>query len=607
MDAVSIARLNLGEIKHRMFLGQLRWFLACVLTWLWLCTSSLAWAAGTWEYVGPGGGNVQALVSSSDGQTLFAGTSRGGVLKTTDAGATWTAVNNGLNHLDVPSLARGSDGQTLFAGTSGGGVFKTTDAGANWTAANNGLTNLSVRSLALGSDGQTLFAGTFGGGIFKTTDAGATWTTVNNGMSDVTVRSLAQGSDGQALFAGTSGGVFKTTDAGATWRAVNNGLNYRAAYSLALGRDGQTLFAGTSGGVFKTTDAGATWSAVNNGLTNLGVSSLALGSDGQTLFAGTSGGVFKTTDAGANWTAVNNGLPNLFVYSLALGSDGQTLFAVPRTGSVFKMNLTVAPTEPNDVRATPSASGEVGVTWTPPANTGAGTISYRVTAQPGGQTCAPASPSSTSCTVTGLQNGQTYTFTVVASNGAGPGPSSASSNPATPLANSKSFSYTLPDSTEPVTAEVSGGGNTCRFEYVRAMTVQEASTPPPSNLKFPHGLLDFVLTDCDQTDVTVALTYPSDLAPGAQYWKLNAGTWAPYSGATVQAGGRAVVLTMRDGGPGDDDGRVNGRIVDPGHVAFMDTPFANPTPVPTLSTWALGMLGFGLAWLGGRRKSSAHL
>ena len=38
---------------------------------------------------------------------------------------------------------------TLYAGTSGGGVFKSTDSGGTWAAANTGLTNLSVFSLAI--------------------------------------------------------------------------------------------------------------------------------------------------------------------------------------------------------------------------------------------------------------------------------------------------------------------------------------------------------------------------------------------------------------------------------------------------------------------------
>jgi hypothetical protein len=58
----------------------------------------------------------------------------------------------------------------LFAGTLlGGGVFLSTNNGASWTAINNGLTStltsISVHALAV--NGSNLFAGTFGGGVWR--------------------------------------------------------------------------------------------------------------------------------------------------------------------------------------------------------------------------------------------------------------------------------------------------------------------------------------------------------------------------------------------------------------------------------------------------------
>ena len=55
----------------------------------------------------------------------------------------------------------------IYAGT-GGGVFKSTDGGASWSAFNNGLTNTVVQALAI--DPQTpaiIYAGTYGSGVFS--------------------------------------------------------------------------------------------------------------------------------------------------------------------------------------------------------------------------------------------------------------------------------------------------------------------------------------------------------------------------------------------------------------------------------------------------------
>lgn len=266
--------------------------------------------------------------------------------------------------------------------------------------------------------------------------------------------------------------------------------------------------------------------------------------------------------------------------------------------------LAAPPGAPTDVKASPAGSGQVTVTWTPPANTGGGITGYLVTAQPGGQTCTPVPPTATTCTFTGLTDGQTYTFTVEATNDAG---SSAGgdtpptpSNPATPLANPNAFSATGPSGA--LTVTVSGGGDLCSFEHVQLLPVSGARVAPPANLNFPHGLLDFVLSGCDQSDATVTITYPHPLPPRAQYWKLNGNTWASYAGAAVQPGASMATLTLRDGGPGDDDGQPDGRIVDPGQVAVMTSQTESIASVPALSSLGLGLLGVGLALLGSRRR-----
>ncbi len=54
---------------------------------------------------------------------------------------------------------------TLYAGTSGGGMFKSTNGGTIWSAVNTGLTNLNVYALAM--DSTMLYAGTYYGGAFS--------------------------------------------------------------------------------------------------------------------------------------------------------------------------------------------------------------------------------------------------------------------------------------------------------------------------------------------------------------------------------------------------------------------------------------------------------
>ena len=66
---------------------------------------------------------VQALaIDPSSPSTMYAGTGGFGVFKSTDGGASWTAINTGLTHLRVPALAVDAN-SVPYAGTLGGGVF----------------------------------------------------------------------------------------------------------------------------------------------------------------------------------------------------------------------------------------------------------------------------------------------------------------------------------------------------------------------------------------------------------------------------------------------------------------------------------------------------
>ena len=89
------------------------------------------------------------------------------------------------------------------------------------------------------------------------------------------------------------------------------------------------------------------------------------------------------------------------------------------------------PGAPTSVIAT-AGDRQATVTWTPPIDDGySDLIAYAVTASPGGTTTLSDGPVGVA-TITGLDNGTVYTFTVSATNAVGTGADSATSNTVTP-------------------------------------------------------------------------------------------------------------------------------------------------------------------------------
>ena len=103
-----------------------------------------------------------------NGVNLFAGTYHNGVFRSTDKGASWFSVNNGLMGAYVYSLA--APGTNVVAATDSG-VFRSSDNGLSWNASSRGL-GRDVYGLAVAGT-NVLAAGD--SGVFRLADDGVTW------------------------------------------------------------------------------------------------------------------------------------------------------------------------------------------------------------------------------------------------------------------------------------------------------------------------------------------------------------------------------------------------------------------------------------------------
>ena len=126
--------------------------------------------------------------------------------------------------------------------------------------------------------------------------------------------------------------------------------------------------------------------------------------------------------------------PSTVIAGLTQGTS--YTFTVTATNSIGNSNPSSAsnsvtaasvPDAPVIVSQTANTDGTVGLTWLAPADNGAAITSYIVTPDPACSSCSGLTSAGTSATIGGLTYGNSYTFTVSATNVAGMGPSSASS------------------------------------------------------------------------------------------------------------------------------------------------------------------------------------
>jgi photosystem II stability/assembly factor-like uncharacterized protein len=166
------------------------------------------------------------------------------LFRSTDEGAHWTKCGEGFQITSITT----SDTNLFFGTSGGGGVLFSSNKGATWTIVNKGLPDPGqinyIEINCLASIDYKVFAGSKSSGVFLTRNNGAQWDAVNRDIGNSVIKTLIA-KDG-ILYAGTSGGVWYTNNDGTRWYGINTSLLNLYVRSLAI--DGTTLYAGVRDG-----------------------------------------------------------------------------------------------------------------------------------------------------------------------------------------------------------------------------------------------------------------------------------------------------------------------------------------------------------------------
>jgi photosystem II stability/assembly factor-like uncharacterized protein len=285
---------------------------------------------------GVGGLLCPLVVDCRNPNVLFAGTVGAGVLRSDDAGASWSAVNDGLIKPEVWWLEQHPVTGQLWAGTSPAAMFTSEDGGAHWRECKQvqalprvpewtfpppphvpHVKHISLRA----EDPQDVLAAVEEGWLIRSRDGGATWQNLTEG-TEFDSHTAYFMPDNPSVIVSTSGsGVYRSEDGGATFASSDTGLDRRyMAHLVVNAATPHTVFTaaaavpppgwsrpeGARAAVYRSDDQGKHWARLSGGLPeDIAAAPRAVAgdpSDARAVCVGmTDGTVWMTEDGGESF------------------------------------------------------------------------------------------------------------------------------------------------------------------------------------------------------------------------------------------------------------------------------------------------------------------
>ena len=286
-------------------------------------------------------GRVNSIaIDPKNSNTLYVGAAEGGVWKATDGGATWTALTDGQASMANGAIALDpNNSDIIYVGTGeenfaidsyyGAGILKSTDAGVTWTNIVGPFLHAYIGGMAVNPSNSQVLLCSSDTGIWRSADGANTWTSVLKGTGTAVLFDPTNGQIAYAAlgspFGAFENGVYKSLDGGQTWQSLRgSGANAlpitdvgRISLSIAASSP-STLFAavhnysdGSLLDIFKTTDGGSLWNPTHapdicaaTGQCWYDMTVRVNPTNPDVVFAGGQTSIIRTVDGGITWVDV---------------------------------------------------------------------------------------------------------------------------------------------------------------------------------------------------------------------------------------------------------------------------------------------------------------
>ena len=275
----------------------------------------------------------------------------GGIWKTTNGGASYTAQGDNLPYLGSGSIVVDySNGNTIYiatgnnSGGNGAGIYKSTNGGSNWSATGftrNLSNNVKFYNLTQNpSNAATLLVAT-NQGIYITTNRGSDWSRVISGnATDVKYRI----GDGNEVYATIDGKFYKSTNGGASFSRPSGSpdMQTRSRGELFVSKSNRNkILMWSSPGIWVSTDRGSSWSKKNKaseGGKTITFDAMAISPVNQNILYGGAVDMWRSDNNGNSWTRISKWHANNNPATPEVHADHRLLAYNPLNNRIYSCN-----------------------------------------------------------------------------------------------------------------------------------------------------------------------------------------------------------------------------------------------------------------------------
>jgi len=192
----------------------------------------------TWNAVGGFLGGVHSLAEL--GQLLFAANDNG-LFVSSNGGTIWMGTT--MSNPNQRAIAASAAGH-LYAGDIDAVVYRSTDAGATWTQILDGMSTISDILVTKNDFIFVSLQSFFNPGVLRSTDNGISW---ENVLPSVVAGWFAVNSEGHIFLSTYNSYVYRSVDGGSTWQQLRTGMTTSSTLGIAV-NDSGVVFVGTLNG-----------------------------------------------------------------------------------------------------------------------------------------------------------------------------------------------------------------------------------------------------------------------------------------------------------------------------------------------------------------------